>query len=326
MRRREFITLLGTGLAAPLAARAQQPSMPVIGFLGSLSSQAVLRPLIAFRKGLEDVGYREGQSVTVEYRWAEGQYDQLPALAAELVRDQVTVIVTIGGDPPAFAAKTATAMIPIVFMVGRDPVKLGLVASLNRPGGNATGLNLLISEMETKRIELLRELSPSDAKLAVLLNPKNADAEAQLSDVLFAAQTLGRHMETINASNDRELDLAFARLIQEKIEGFTLVADPYFVNRRETIISFAAHNGIPAVYFVREFADSGGLISYGSNLADAYHQVGVYAGKILSGTKPSELPVVQPTKFELVINLKTAKTLRMSIPPTLLALADEVIE
>jgi putative ABC transport system substrate-binding protein len=326
LKRRKFITLLGGATAWPLAARAQQQAMPVIGFLCSLSREAVARPLTAFRKGLENVGFREGQTVAVEYRWAEGHYDRLPALAAELVGDQVGVIVTVGGDPPAFAAKAATAKIPIVFMVGRDPVKLGLVASLSRPGGNATGLNLLISEMESKRIDLLRDLAPSAGKFSVLLNPKNADTEAQLSDVQSAAQVLGRQIEIVKASDDQDLEAAFARMIQEKIEGFALVADPFFVNRRDRIISFAARNSIPAVYFVREFADSGGLISYGSNLADAYQQVGLYAGKVLSGVKPSELPVVQPTKFELVINLKTATALRIDVPPKLIALADETIE
>ena len=271
--------------AWPLAARAQRPAIPVIGFLCSLSREAIARPLIAFRKGLEDAGFREGQTVAVEYRWAEGDYDRLPALAAELVQDKVAVIVTIGGDSPAFAAKAATDIIPIVFMVGRDPVKLGLVASLSRPGGNATGLNLLISEMESKRIELLRELEAAAGKLAVLLNPKNADAEAQLSDVQSAAQVLGQQIEIIKASDDQGLEGAFARLTQDKIGGFTLVADPFFVNRRDRIISFAAHNTIPAVYFVREFADSGGLISYGSNLADAYQQVRTLCGENSQGSE-----------------------------------------
>ena len=327
MRRRDFIKVIaGSSATWPLAARAQQPEMPVIGFLCSLSPAAVARPLAAFRQGLENVGYEEGKTVAVEYRWAEGQYDRLPALAADLVRHRVSVIVTVGGDPPAFAAKAASMTTPIVFMVGRDPVKLGLVATLNRPGGNATGINLLITEMETKRIELLRELVPAAAKFAALINPKNADAQVQLNDVQSAAHILGQQIEIIDASDELDLDKAFARLTQDKIGGFVLVADPFFVNRRDQIISFAKEHRIPAVYFVREFADSGGLASYGTSLVDAYRQVGIYAGKILNGAKPTELPVVQPTKFELVINLKTAKALGLTIPPSLLATADEVIE
>jgi putative ABC transport system substrate-binding protein len=327
MRRREFMSLLGGAATVwPFAARAQQPAMPVIGFLGSLSPAAVARPLAAFRKGLENVGYEEGKTVAVEYRWAEGQYDRLPTLAADLVQHRVAVIVTVGGDPPAFAAKAASTATPIVFMVGRDPVKLGLVTSLNRPGGNATGINLLITEMETKRIELLRQLVPTAPKLAVIINPKNADAEVQLTDVHSAAHSLGQQIQIIYASDELDLEKTYARLIQDKVGGFSLVADPFFVNRRDQIISFAKEHGIPAVYFVREFADSGGLASYGTSLSDAYRQAGIYAGKILNGTKTTELPVVQPTRFELVINLKTAKALGITVPPSLLATADEVIE
>lgn len=327
MRRREFITLLsGTAATWPLVARAQQRPVPVIGFLGSLSPAAVARPFAAFREGLENVGYEEGQTVAIEYRWAEGQYDRLPTLAADLVRHRVTVIVTVGGDPPAFAAKAASTTTPIVFMVGRDPVKLGLVTSLNRPGGNATGVNLLITEMETKRIELLRKLVPTAPKLGVIINPKNADAEVQLSDVQSAAHSLGQQIQIIYVSDELDLEKAFARLTQDKVGGFSLVADPFFVNRRDQIISFAKEHGIPAVYFVREFADSGGLASYGTNLADAYRQAGIYAGKILNGAKTTELPVVQPTRFELVINLKTAKALGITVPTSILATADEVIE
>src|SRR5262249_2860056 len=265
MRRREFVALLGGAVAWPVAARAQRQPTPVVGFLGSLSPEAVARPLNAFRNGLAEIGYRENETVDVEYRWAAGEYDRLPALAADLVEHHVTVLVTAGGDPPAFAARAATATIPIVFMVGRDPVKLGLVASLSRPGGNTTGINLLISEMESKRIEILREAAPDAARIAVIVNPKNADADAQLMDVQSAAHALGRQIEIIDASNDLELDMAFARLAREKIGGFILAADPFFVDRRDRIISFASQDRMPAVYFVREFADSGGLISYGSS-------------------------------------------------------------
>jgi len=326
MRRREFVALLGGAVAWPVAARAQRQPTPVVGFLGSLSPEAVARPLNAFRNGLAEIGYRENETVAVEYRWAAGEYDRLPALAADLVEHHVTVLVTAGGDPPAFAARRATTTIPIVFMVGRDPVKLGLVASLSRPGGNATGINLLITEMESKRIEILRAIAPDAARIAVIMNPKNADAEVQLLDVRSAARILGRQIDIIDASNDLDLGRAFTRIAQGKTGAFILAADPFFVNRRDRIISFASENRIPAVYFVREFADSGGLISYGSNLTDAYRQVGLYAGKILNGVKPSELPVVQPTRFELVVNLRTAKALGLEVPPTLLALADEVIE
>jgi len=326
MRRREFVALLGGAVAWPVAARAQRQPTPVVGFLGSLSPEAVARPLNAFRNGLAEIGYRENETVAVEYRWAAGEYDRLPALAADLVEHHVTVLVTAGGDPPAFAARRATTTIPIVFMVGRDPVKLGLVASLSRPGGNATGINLLITEMESKRIEILRAIAPDAARIAVIMNPKNADAEVQLLDVRSAARILGRQIDIIDASNDVDLGRAFTRIAQGKTGAFILAADPFFVNRRDRIISFASENRIPAVYFVREFADSGGLISYGSNLTDAYRQVGLYAGKILNGVKPSELPVVQPTRFELVVNLRTAKALGLEVPPTLLALADEVIE
>ena len=326
MRRREFITVVGSAVTWPLVAHAQQPALPVVGFLSSLSSAALTGPVAAFRQGLGSLGYEEGKNVAIEFRWAEGHYDQLPALAAELAEKRAAVIVTVGGDPPAFAAKAASTTIPLVFMVGQDPVKLGLVTSLSRPGGNATGVNLLISETESKRIDLLRELAPAASVFAALINPKNADAEVQSSAVNSAAHSIGQQIEIINASNEIELENAFARFVQDRIGGFILTADPFFVYRREQIIAAAAEHQIPGVYFLREFVESGGLASYGTSLADAYRQAGVYAGKILAGTKPTDLPVIQPTKFELVINLKTAKALGLTVPPSLLAIADQAIE
>jgi putative tryptophan/tyrosine transport system substrate-binding protein len=323
--RRQFVAGLGGAAMWPLAARAQQP-MPVIGLLSGLSPAVVARNIAGFLQGLNEAGYIEGQNVAIEYRWAEGQYDRLPALAADLVRRQVAVIFAACGDPSALAAKATTSTIPIVFIVGRDPVKIGLVASLNRPGANATGVNFFIAEMDTKRVELLRELVPTAITLAVLINPKNGDAEVQLSEVQSAARALGHRIEIIYASSSPEIDTGFASLMERKIGGLLVAADPFFNNRRDQIISLASHYSMPAIYFVREFADSGGLISYGTNLTDAYRQVGVYAGKILSGSNPADLPVVQPTKIELVINLKTAKTLGIVVPNSLLATADDVIE
>jgi putative ABC transport system substrate-binding protein len=305
---------------------AEQAAIPAVGFLSSLSASALTGPVAAFRDGLESAGFTEGKNVEIEFRWADGHYDRLPALAADLVARQVAVIVTIGGDPPAFAAKAASTTIPIVFIVGRDPVELGLVRSLNRPGGNATGINLLITEMESKRIELIRQLVPTNNSLAVFVNPKNADADVQLKVVQSSAHALNEQIKIFNISNEAELEKAFANFRENNIGGFILVADPFFVDRRDQIISSAARGRFPAVYFLREFAESGGLASYGSNLAEAYRQAGVYAGKILGGAKPNDLPVVQPTKFDLVINLKTAKALGLNVPPSLLAIADEVIE
>ena len=326
MRRREFLTSLAGLMTWPFGAHAEQAATPAVGFLSSLSAAALTGPIAAFRNGLQSVGYTEGKNVEIEFRWADGHYDRLPALAADLVRRQVTVIVPVGGDPPAFAAKAASTTIPIVFMVGRNPVELGLVKSLNQPGGNATGVNLLITEMETKRIELIRQLAPTSKVLAVFINPKNPDADAQLKAVQSAAHALNEQIKIFNVSNDVELEKAFATFREDDIGGFILVADPFFVNVRDRIISSAAQGRFPGVYFLREFAESGGLASYGTSLADAYRQAGVYAGKILSGAKPNDLPVVQPTKFDLVINLKTATALGLNVPPSLLAIVDRVIE
>ena len=297
-----------------------------MGFLSSLSAAALSGPVAAFRDGLQSTGYTEGNNVEIEFRWADGHYDRLPALANDLVRRQVAVIVTLGGGPPASAAKAASTTIPIVFMVGRDPVEMGLVKSLNRPSGNATGINLLIVEMESKRIELIRQLAPTNSVFAVLVNPKSADADVQLKAVQSAAHALNEQIKIFNVSNEVEVERAFAKFREDGIGGFILVADPFFVNRRDQIISSAAQGRFPGLYFLREFAESGGLASYGSDLAEAYRQVGIYTGKILSGAKPDDLPVVQPTKFDFVINLKTAKAQRLNVPPSLLAIADEVIE
>ena len=326
MRRREFLASLAGLTIRPSGVHAEQAAIPVVGFLSSLSAAALVGPVAAFRDGLQSAGYTEGKNVEIEFRWADGHYDRLPALAADLVTRQVAVIVTVGGDPPAFAAKAASTTIPIVFMVGRDPVELGLVRSLSRPGGNATGINLLLTEMESKRIELIRQLVPTRNVLAVLVNPKNADADVQLKVIQSAAQVLNEQIKIFNVSTEVELDKAFANFREDDIGGFIVVADPFFVNRRDQIISSAARGRFPGVYFLREFAESGGLASYGSNLAEAYRQAGIYAGKILTGVKPNDLPVVQPTKFDLVINLKTAKALGLNVPSSLLAIADEVIE
>jgi putative ABC transport system substrate-binding protein len=326
MNRREFIAALGSAAAWATPARPQNPPLPLVGFLSSLSVDALAGPVSAFRTGLKSVGYEDGKNIAVEFRWAGGHYDQLPALAADLVRARVAVIVTVGGDPPAFAAKAASSTIPIVFMVGRNPVELGLVGSLNRPGGNLTGINLLIAETESKRIETLRQLVPSASRFAVLINPKNADAKVQLTMLQSAAKALDQQIEVVDASTESDIEKAFTVLEQDAITGFLVVADPFFVNWWDRIILAANQLRIPGVYFLREFAQAGGSASYGVSLSDAYRQAGVYAGKILDGVKPAELPVVQPTKFDLVINLKTAKALGLDVPPTLLARADEVIE
>ena len=325
MKRREFIPLLGGAVAAwPLAARAQQPATPVIAFLGSGSSLMVPR-LHAFRQGLKDMGYVEGENVAMEARWAQGQFDQLPALAAELVRGGVAVIVTTGLGS-ALAAKAATTTIPVVFVGADNLVRFGLVASLNRPGGNATGLNLLTSELTAKRLEIVRQLLPGTATVAVIINPNSPEVAPQLADVQSASRAVGQPIAILNASNESDLDTAFASLAQHGADALLVTNDAFFFNRLDQIVALAAHNAVPTIYDRREYAAAGGLISYGPNYVDAYRQAGIYAGRILKGDKPGDLPVVQSTKFELVINMKTVKALGLNLPDRLLALADEVIE
>ena len=327
MRRRDFITLIGSGVAAwPLAVRAQQSAMPMIGYLSARSPDETAHLVEAFRRGLGEQGFVEGQNVTIEYRWALGQYDRLPAMAAELVRRPVTVLTTTGGEPSALAAKAATSTIPIVFTVGGDPVKLGLVTSYNSPGGNATGVSLLTNPAEPKRIGLLRELVPQATTIGFLLNPTLAQSASQTSDVQEAAHTLNLQVHILPASNDREIESAFESIAPQRIQALAVAADPFFDSRREKIVALAARHAVPTIYHFREYAMVGGLVSYGTSASDAYRQVGVYTGRVLKGVKPTDLPVVQSVKFELVINLKVAKALDLTIAPSLLALADEVIE
>jgi putative tryptophan/tyrosine transport system substrate-binding protein len=326
MKRREFIMLLGGAATAwPLAARAQQSMMPVIGVLSGRSLDDSKEFVAAFGQGLNEAGLFEHRNVAIEYRWAENHVDRLPALAAELVQRQVAVILAVGGVPPTQAAKAATSTIPIVFIIGGDPVKLGLVASLNRPGGNVTGVTILSGALTAKRLELLRELRPQ-ASVACLVNPSSPEAETQLTDIRDAVHTTGRDLRLLNVSNDHDLDTAFATLVREQIGGLLLANDAFFVGRREQIVALAARHAIPAIYFLREFAAVGGLMSYGNSLADAYHRVGISTGRILRGVKPADLPVEQAAKIELVLNQKTAKGLGLTFPITLLARADEVIE
>jgi ABC-type uncharacterized transport system substrate-binding protein len=328
MRRREFITLLGGAAAAwPLAARAQQPELPVVGVIDGGSADASARWVIRFRKGLNETGYVEGKNVTVEYHWLEGQYDHLPALMADLVRRRVAVIATPASPPAALAAKAATATIPIVFGVGDDPVKLGLVASLARPGGNATGINFFQQEVVAKRLRLLHDLMPQAVRVAVLVNPGNASiAESTLRDVQQAAPTLGLQIQILKASTIGEIDAAFATLAREHPDALFVAPDVFFASRRVQFATLAARDRIPAAYTNPDYIAAGGLMSYGTDVADTYHQVAVYTGSILKGAKPADLPVVQSTKFVFAINLQTARALGIEVPPGLLAIADEVIE
>ena len=325
--RREFITLLGgAAVTWPLTARAQQPAMPVIGFLHSGAAVQWRYVVEAFRGGLSNEGYVEGQNIAIQFRWAEDQYDRLPGLAADLVRSDVAVLVAAGGPVVALAAKAATETVPIVFTAVTDPVKSGLVASLNRPGGNATGTAGLTTELDAKRLELLREMVPSADVVGVLINPNRPGVEAQTRDLTAAAQTIGQRCVIVSAGNAPELVIAFQALARDRVGALLITADPLFNSKREEIIGLASRHTIPAIFQWRDFAAAGGLASYGPRLTDTYRQAGLYTGRILKGEKPADLPVVQPTKFELVINLKTAKALGLEIPPTLLARADEVIE
>ncbi len=324
MRRRDFITLLGSTAAWPLMARAQQSSIPVVGILSSSSLSAFTDLLGAFREGLKETGYIEGRNITIESRWAEGRFERLPELAAELVKRRVAVIVTTGGSS-TLAAKAASSTIPHVFLSQDDPVKLKLVASFNQPGGNATGMSLLTSVLVAKRLEFVRQLAPVGTPISYLMNPQAPEAEFHLSDMQAAARESAQQISVLNASTESDINNAFTVLAQRR--GALLVStDPFFVSRLHQIVVLAAHHKIPAIYDRREFVAAGGLISYGTHLLDAYRQIGVYAGRIIAGAKPSNLPVMQPTKFELVINLKTAKALGLDVPDKLLALADEVIE
>jgi putative ABC transport system substrate-binding protein len=327
MKRRKFITLLGGAAAAwPLAARAQQPVMPVVGFLHSATSSSP-HLMAAFRQGLGETGHATGQNVAIEYRWAEGRIDQLPELAADLVRRRVAVIATPGSQPAALAAKAATPTIPIVFGVAEDPVKLGLVVSLARPGGNVTGINFFTAELAAKRLGLLHELVPGASRVGVLLNPADATrAESTLKDVKTAARAIGLRIHVAHARTGREIDMAFAAVVRERCDALFVGPDPFFYTRRVQLATLAARHGIPAAYAVRDYTEAGGLMSYGTDVADMFRQVGVYAGRILKGAKPADLPVEQSTKFELVINLNTVKALGLDVAPSLLARADEVIE
>jgi putative tryptophan/tyrosine transport system substrate-binding protein len=325
-KRRAFITLLGGAVAWPLAARGQQPVVPVIGFLSAASADGYTDRVRAFRQGLRDAGYVEGDNVAIEYRWAEGQYDRLPALAAELVRRQVAVIVA-APTASALVAKSATATIPNVFTVGDDPVKLGLDSSLARPGGNLTGVNFFGAEVVSKRLELLRELIPRVGRLAVLVNPSNATiSEITVREVEAAARGMGVQVQVFNAVTSREIDAAFANLVHERSDAVFVGGDAFFTNRRVQLATLAARYVIPSSFSQREVTEAGGLMSYAANIRDTYRQAGVYVGRILKGAKPADLPVVQSTKFELVINAQTARMLSLTVPDRLLALADEVIE
>ena len=328
MKRREFITALGVAATWPLAARAQQSvsALPVVGFLSARSPDEAASVLAAFRQGLGETGYFEGKNVTIEYRWAEGHYDRLPALAEELVRRGVAVIAATGGEPSPMAAKAATATLPIVFTLGSDPVEMGLVASLSRPGGNLTGTTIMGVDLAPKRLDLVRQLVPKALRIAILANPTFPMASAEVSDVEDAARRLAIEVNVRNASTEREIDEAFADLAQHRPDALVIGTDPFLLGQRDQLARLAARDAIPTVYFLREFVEAGGLMSYGPDIRRGYRQAGVYTGYILGGKKPAELPVLRPTSFLLSINLKTAKALDIALPATLLALADEVIE
>jgi ABC-type uncharacterized transport system substrate-binding protein len=326
MNRREFITLLGGAAAWPLAARAQQPTTAVIGYLGAASPHTGVQIVAALRQSLAEAGYVEGRNVGIEAHWAEGQYDRLPVMASEMVRRQVSVIVATGGTAAALAAKAATTTIPLVFSVTDDPVALGLVSSLARPGGNATGVNFLLAELGAKQLGLLRELVPTAMHIGLLINPNNTTSKVQTSDVVAAASSVGATIDVVRATDSREIEAAFAALVRNRADALLVGTDPLLFSRRVQLATLAARHAIPAIYPVRENVEVGGLMSYGTSLTEVYRQVGAYTVRILKGAKPADLPVVRSTKFELVINLATARALGLEVPPMLLARADEVIE
>ena len=326
MKRREFIAGLGGAAAWPIAGRAQQPAMPVIGFMSSGSAPPWAHLVAALRDGLKEIGFLEGQNVAIDFHWADGQYDRLPTIAAELVRRKVAVIVAVGGAPAVLPAVAATTTILIVFITGGDPIKLGIVRSLNRPAGNATGVYLFAADIEAKRLGLLRDLVPTSTLIGVLLNPNNANAETQSKDVQEAARAIGQKIQIVHAGTEAALGTTFTTLTQVRADALLVGADPFFNSRRNLLVLHATRHGIPAMYDQREFVQAGGLMSYGTSLSDAYRQIGVYAARILKGAKPADLPVVQSSKFELVINSSTARMLGLTVPDKLLSTADEVIE
>ena len=325
-RRTVISTLACSVIAAPFIAKAQQPTLPVVGYLSSRSPEESAAHAAAFRRGLRDTGYIERENVAIEYRWAKGDYERLPALASELAKLSVNVLVAVGGTPSALAAKAATASIPIVFLIGDDPAKIGLVATFNRPGGNLTGVTFVTTDLGAKRLGLLYELVPNAGVSAFLLNPNFQEAAPQAETMQAAAHSLGRRLLVLRASTEREIASSFATLSRERVAALVVQNDPFFDSQRNQLVALAARNAIPAIYHIREFPAAGGLMSYGASLADAYRQVGTYAGRILKGTNPADLPVEQPIKFEMVINLKTAKALGITVPQSMLLRADEVIQ
>jgi putative ABC transport system substrate-binding protein len=326
IHRRDLITLVGGAAAWPVAARAQQAAVPVVGFLNGASATSFAPMVAGFRRGLGEVGYIEGQNLAIEFRWSENQPDRLPALAANLVGKHVSAIAATGGLRAVLAAKAATAGIPIIFTSGSDPVRLGIIASFNQPGGNLTGVNMLITEIEAKRLGLLHQLLPAVARVAVMVDPNNPDSDIELRDVQAAADAIGVQLDISHASTTQEIEAVFPALARSGAQALQVAGSPFFLAQRERIAALAARYHMPAIYEAKNYAEAGGLISYGPSVGDVYRQVGVYVGQVLKGARPSDLPVIQPTAIELVINLKTAKTLGLTLPPSLLAIADEVIE